>query len=46
MENVIYGRMVCVCVWMELFEVDLSRFRLLQGGIKTHSFSKMRSKVR
>jgi len=29
------------CVWVELFEVDRSRFRWLQGRSKTQSFSKI-----
>jgi hypothetical protein len=27
-------------LWMELIEIDLSRFRWLQGGLKSHSFRK------
>jgi len=32
-------------MWIELFEIDLSRSLWLQGGIKYHSFSKRWSKV-
>lgn len=29
------------CVWMMMFEIDHRRFRWLQGGPITQSFSKM-----